>query len=189
MTKTNGKDGTLLTQAHPTPEAAPHGNGKTPALPTYVVEVASKLGFNDAPGQALLSQLPSIGICGAREVRVSSLYEISGRFSSAQVDGLGRNLLCDPITQEYRLDLSASSAAFLIGPHWRVEVWPKPQVTDPVGDSVRKAIVDMGLPEPESVRTGTAYQITGRITPNQLEKITTKLLSNRVIHRTKVVQL
>jgi len=179
MAKTNGKDGTaLLTRAAPGIRQAAH-----------VVEVASKLGINDAPGQALLDQMPAIGVAGAREVRVSSLYEIAGRLTPSQVDLLGRSLLCDPITQEFRLDLSASSPAFLIGPHWRVEVWPKPQVTDPVGDSVRKAIVDMGLPEPESVHTGTAYQITGRITPNQLEKIVTKLLSNRVIHRTKVVQL
>ncbi|HAH07330.1 MAG TPA: hypothetical protein DCM05_12555 [Elusimicrobia bacterium] len=183
MTKTNGKDPAALLE-----QAAPRA-ARSAGLLTHVVEVASKLGFNDAPGQALLGLLPSVGVCGAREVRVSSLYEISGKLSSSQIDQLGRNLLCDPITQEYRLDLSASSAAFLIGPHWRVEVWPKPQVTDPVGDSVRKAIKDMGLPEPETVRTGTAYQITGRINQNQVEKITAKLLSNQVIHRTKVSQL
>lgn len=183
MTKTNGKSSAaLLEQSAPRPA---RGAG----VLTHVVEVASKLGFNDAPGQALLGQLPSLGVCGVREVRVSSLYEISGRLSSSQVDQLGRGLLCDPITQEYRLDLSASSAAFLIGPHWRVEVWPKPQVTDPVGDSVRKAIKDMGLPEPETVRTGTAYQLTGRINQSQVERIASKLLANPVIHRTKVAQL
>ncbi|MBI5243351.1 MAG: phosphoribosylformylglycinamidine synthase subunit PurS [Elusimicrobia bacterium] len=182
MTKTNGKDqGNLLIQSR--------GNGKTAGAATYVVEVASKLGFNDAPGIALLGQMPSIGVCGAREVRVSSLYEITGRLSHSQMDILGRGLLCDPITQEFRLDLSASSSAFLIGPHWRVEVWFRPQVTDPVGESVCKAVADMGLPEPDGVRTGTAYQFVGRITQSQIEKVVAKLLANPVIHRTKVAQL
>jgi phosphoribosylformylglycinamidine (FGAM) synthase PurS component len=181
MAKTNGKEGAaLLTHAAP---------GVRQGAAIRVVEVTSKLGVNDAPGQALLDQILAIGVPGAREVRVSSLYEIAGRLTTSQVDLLGRALLCDPITQEFRLDLSASSPAFLIGPHWRVEVWLKPQVTDPVGESVRKAVKDMDLPELESVRTGTAYQIVGRITQNQIEKIVSKLLANQLIHRTKVAQL
>jgi len=180
MAKTSGKDGTTLLTGTP---------GIRQGAATRVVEVASKLGVNEAPGQSLLDQMRSIGVAGAREVRVSSLYEISGRLSPAQVDLLGRTVLCDPITQEFRLDMSASSPAFLIGPHWRVEVWLKPQVADPVGESVSKALKDMGLPEPESVRTGTAYQIVGRITQNQIDKVVNNLLAHPLIHRTKVAQL
>lgn len=160
-----------------------------PSLPTYVVEVAPKLGVGDSPGQSVLAQLPALGITGAREVRVTALYEISGKLSASQVQLIGKGLLCDPITQDFRTDSSASTTAFLIGPHWRVEVWLKPQVTDPVGESVRKAVVDLGLPEPARVRTGVAYQILGRVHPGQMERIVNKLLANPLIHRTKVEQL
>jgi phosphoribosylformylglycinamidine (FGAM) synthase PurS component len=156
--------------------------------PTFIVEVATKLGLSDGPGLGVMSQLPSVGVAGAREVRVSALYAVTGRYSLSQMEHISRGLLCDPITQEYRLDHSTPSTAFLVGPHWRVEVWLKPQVTDPVGETVRKAVGDLGLPVPESVRTGTAYQIVGRIHQAQVDRIARKLLGNPLIHQVKVVQ-
>lgn len=155
----------------------------------YLVEIASKFGATDAPGRAVLGQMPTLGIQSAREVRVSTLYEITGTLTRNQVDHVSKELLSDPITQEYRMDASTPSPAFLVGPHWRIEVWLKPTVTDHVGDSVRKAITDLGLPEPKDVRTGTAYRILGRVSKVQVERILGKLLSNPVIHRTTVAQL
>ncbi|MFA6093824.1 MAG: phosphoribosylformylglycinamidine synthase subunit PurS [Elusimicrobiota bacterium] len=172
-----------------TPVATPtHRIFPQTPLPTYIVEVASKLGSTDSMGQSILQQLPSLGIAGGREIRVSALYEIQGRLTLTQIQLACRGLLCDPITQEFRTDRSTPSSAFLIGPHWRVEVWLKPQVTDPVGESVRQALPGLGLPEPSRVRTGTAYHILGKLTPNQVERIANKLLANAIIHQTKVSQ-
>ena len=167
--------------------AAVNGAHKS-TLPAYVVEVAPKLGFGDPPGLTLFHQLSSVGVSGIREVRVGALYEIRGRLSPSQMHHLCRELLCDPITQDYRIDTSTASTAFLIGPHWRVEVWLKPQVTDPVGETVRKAVADLGLPEPESVRAGTAYQLLGRIARPQADRIVRSLLANPVIHMTRISQ-
>lgn len=155
----------------------------------FVVEVAPKYGMTDPAGAALLSHLPSIGVQGAREVRVSALYEISGPLSSNQVAQISRELLSDPITQDFRLDSSTPSAAFLVGPHWRVEVWLKPTVTDPVGESVVKAVRDLGLPAPERVRSGTAYRLLGRLGKGQVDRILGSLLANPVIHRSTTAQL
>ena len=171
-----------------TPSANGRSNGSS-SLPTFHVEVSPKFGSADAPGQSLLGQIPLLGIAGCREVRVSSLYEISGRLTSAQVHQLSRDLLSDPVTQEYRIDSSATSPAFLLGPHWRIEVWLKPSVTDPAGESVRKAVTDLGLPAPEGVRTGAAYRLLGRMNQAQVERIAVKLLANPVIHRARVTQL
>lgn len=154
----------------------------------HLVEVTTKHGLMDATGVSLLNQIPSLGIQSTREVRVSTLYEITGRLSPNQLQQVSRELLSDPITQEYRTEQAATSPAFLMGPHWRLEVWLKPTVTDPVGESVCKAVADLGLPEPASVRTGTAYHIIGRVNRSQVERILSKLLSNPVIHATKMEQ-
>jgi len=155
----------------------------------YRVEIATKFGMVDAAGAALMDQLPLLGVHGVREIRVSSLYEIRGPLSPNQIGQLSRELLSDPITQEFRADSSTPSPAFLVGPHWRVEVWLKPTVTDPVGESVCKAIRDLGLPSPERVRTGTAYRLLGRLPKNQMDRLLGGLLSNPVIHTTNVAQL
>jgi phosphoribosylformylglycinamidine (FGAM) synthase PurS component len=169
--------------------APARGNtGRSGSAPTTLVEVASKLGTTDAAGEATLRQLPLLGVTGVREVRVSALYEISGKFGSSQINQIARELLADPITQEYRVEKSTPSPAFLIGPHHRVEVWLKPTVSDPVGESTQTAIAALGLSEPLNVRTGRAYHLIGRLTKAQVEKIVNKLVSNPVIHSTKVTQ-
>ncbi|MFH1726722.1 MAG: phosphoribosylformylglycinamidine synthase subunit PurS [Elusimicrobiota bacterium] len=159
-----------------------------PELPRHLVEVATKYGMTDASGAALLSKIPSLGVQNAREVRVSALYEIVGKLTVNQVHQLSRELLSDPVTQEYRVERAMPSPAFLMGPHWRLEVWLKPALADPVGESVRKAVRDMGLPEPARVRTGTAYHILGRVNKAQVGSILEKLLSNPLIHKLKVIQ-
>jgi len=157
-------------------------------LPKHVVEVTAKYGMIDAEGAGVLSQIQTLGIPGVKEVRVSSLYQLTGKLSPNQIQQASRELLADPITQEYRIAKGTPSRAFLMGPHWRLEVWPKPSVSDPASESVRKAVRDLGLPEPAQVRTGKAYHVFGRIARTHIERVLDKLLSNPVIHRTKLVQ-
>lgn len=166
-----------------------HANG-TPkrAGARFVVEVTAKYGQPDSAAAALAPQLATLGVNGGVELRISSLYEITGALSRGQVQQISRDLLTDPITQESRMDRSTPSQGFLDGPHWRVEVWLKPTVTDPAGESVSKAVADLGLPRPERVRTGVAYRFLGRLSRAQVEKVAAKLLANPVIHRTIVEQ-
>ncbi|HVE12478.1 MAG TPA: phosphoribosylformylglycinamidine synthase subunit PurS, partial [Elusimicrobiota bacterium] len=65
--------------------SANNRNGHHGAASTYVVEVAPRFGHADAAGAALLAQLPSLGVAGVREVRVSALYEITGRLTPSQM--------------------------------------------------------------------------------------------------------
>lgn len=158
--------------------------------PRFRVEVASKYGQDDPHGAALIAQLPSIGLMADIDVRVSSLYEVAGNITKNQAQQLSRELLADPVTQEFRLGDTTPSQAFLVGPHWRVEVWLKPTVTDPVGESVREAARDLGLPKPNSVRTGKAYRIIGKqVSRAQVDKILNRLLANPVIHSVDVVSI
>jgi len=164
-------------------------SGKTiPEPPKTLIEIAPKLGVTDPAGESTLRQLPLLGIKGLREVRVSTIYEITGKYSSANINQIARELLTDPITQDHRIEKSTPSAAFMMGPHHRVEVWLKETVSDPTGESTQRAIASLGLNEPVRVRTAHAYHFIGRLSKPQITKIVDKLLSNPVIHLTKVTQ-
>jgi len=154
---------------------------------TYQVEVKLKSDFPDAEGQAALGLLHALGVNTAKEVRASRLYELRGAITSAQVQQAARELLCDPVTQEFKL--IGAAAPILNGMnHWRVEVWLKPSVTDPVGDTVGRALTEMGTLGQASVRVGTAYHVTGKCGRNQLEKAVARSLANAVIHRFTVTE-
>lgn len=151
----------------------------------YTVEVKLRSDFADAEGQAALSLLQGLGLPGARDCRTRRLYELRGGLNSAHAQQIARDLLCDPVTQEFRL-VSANEAVLNGMNYWRVEVWLKGSVSDPVGETVRSAVAEMGLPEPEVVRVGTAYMIAAKCGRNQLEKLVARGLANPVIHRVTI---
>ncbi len=152
----------------------------------YRVEVRVKPEYSDSVGAAALSLLQELGLPGIREVRAFSIYEISGPLSSNQVQTAARDLLCDSVTQEFKV--AGPPHAVNGMNHWRVEVWLKPSVTDVVGESVQSAVAELGLPQPKSVRCGAAYQISGRIIRAQLEKAVVRSLANPVIHTLSIME-
>ena len=114
-------------------------------------------------------------------MRVGRLYALRGPLTLGHIHVAMRELLCDCVTQEFRICHSASAA-----PHngclWRVEVWLKPTVTDTVGESVREALRDLGIPE-VAVRCGMSYHIAGKCGRNQLDKAVGRSLANPIVHR------
>ena len=154
---------------------------------THLVEVRLRPEHSDAEGFSALALLQAQGLGALKEARVSRLFEIKGPISANQVQQAAKDLLCDAITQEFRVVQPA--AAQLNGMNsWRVEVWLKPTVTDPVGETVRDAIADMGLPKPDAVRCALVYRVLGRTTKAQLEKAVAKTLANPLIHRAVVTE-
>ena len=160
---------------------------RPPQHNTHRVEVKLRAEFADAEGLSALAVLHSLGLNAAREVRTSQIYEIHGPLSSAQVQQAAKELLCDPVTQEFRL-LAPPQPVSNGMQHWRVEVWLKETVTDPVAETVAGALREMGHPAPESVRVGTAYNITGKCGRHHLERIVPRSLANPVIHRFSVAE-
>ncbi|MBI4679592.1 MAG: phosphoribosylformylglycinamidine synthase subunit PurS [Elusimicrobia bacterium] len=153
---------------------------------TYLVEVRLRAEFADAAGLAALAQLQHAGFAAARSVRVSSLYAVCGLLNQSHVQQAAKELLSDGVTQEFKL---LSGAPVLDGMnHWRVEVWLKSTMTDAVGESVRRAMAELGLPEPERVRCGTAYRVLGRTTRNVLERAVRRTLVNPVIQTFTVTE-
>ena len=152
---------------------------------THLIEIRLRPEHADAEGAAALTLLRHQGLTQLIETRVSRLYEIKGPISSNQVLQATKDLLCDAVTQEHRV-VTPSPSPMNGANFWRVEVWLKPTVTDPVGETVRDAIADMGLPKPESVRCALVYRLVGRTNKAALEKAVSRTLANPLIHRAVV---
>jgi phosphoribosylformylglycinamidine (FGAM) synthase PurS component len=155
-------------------------NGGRNGTQRFRVEVRLRPEHSDVAGAGALALLQELGLPGVRGVRAYSIYEIEGPLTGNQIQTAARELLCDSVTHEFRIGSPPPAANGMS--HWRVEVWLKPSVTDVVGASVREALVELGLPQPKSVRCATAYQISGRIIRAQLEKAIVRSLANPVVH-------
>ena len=152
---------------------------------TYLVEVRLKPEYLDAEGGAALALLRAQGLTSIREVRVGRLYELKGPVTANHAQQAARDLLGDPVTHESRM--VTPGAAPLNGMNfWRVEVWLKTSVCDPVGETVREAFAEMGLPKPDGARCAMVYRLNGRSTKLQIEKAVAKSLANPLIHRVVV---
>ncbi len=160
---------------------------KSAPLNSYLVEVRLKPEFTDAEGAAALLLLKEQGLSQLKEVRVGRVYELKGALTANQAHQAGRDLLCDAVTQEFRIVPPATAA--LNGMNaWRVEVWLKPTVSDPVGATVMDAVAEAGLPKPVSARCAMLYRLTGRSMKAQIEKAFARSLANPLIHRVVVTE-
>ena len=152
---------------------------------THLIEVRLRPEHIDAEGFGALALLQAQGLSSLKEARVSRLYEIKGPISANQALQVAKDLLCDAVTQEHRV-IAPSPAPMNGANFWRVEVWLKLTVADPVGETVREAIAAMALPRPDSVRCALVYRLVGRTNKPALEKAVSKSLANALIHRAVV---
>ena len=153
----------------------------------HLIEVKLKSEFNDAEGSAAMALLREQGLSNIKEVRMGRLYEVSGALSANQAHQAGKELLCDAVTQEFRL-VPATAAPMNGMNFWRVEVWLKPTVSDPVGATVVEAMAEGGLPRPTGARCAMLYLLNGRAVKAQIEKAVAKSLANPLIHRIVVTE-
>jgi phosphoribosylformylglycinamidine synthase len=143
------------------------------------IEIRNKPGISDAIGEGVKKGIREIGIKGIREVSFVHVYFLKGRLEEKDANLVCGNLLCDPVTEEYAFDSSfpypASKKTHI------VEVSYNPGVMDPVEESVKKAILDLGIKDISSVKTAKRFVIKGPLSKNELDSITYKLLCNKVI--------
>jgi len=144
----------------------------------FRVEVSVKASLPDPRGEALKADIRDLGIASVSQVRVSNIYMLEGGLSGEEVSTICRELLVDSVVEEYSVgdtSLVAKSDAHA------VEVAYNPGVMDPVEESVKKGIRDLGITKVESVKTAKRYYLWGKLSPGDIELISTKLLVNSVV--------
>lgn len=145
------------------------------------IEVSEKDGFYDALGQSVKHDIRDLGIGRAlggrvKEVKAVQVYLLEGNINEHDVRKICEHLLVDPITQNY----TCSGTAFNEKSYKVVEVAYNPGVMDPVEDSAKKAIGDLGITV-KTIKTAKKYLIKGNLSYAQIHSIAEKILYNKVI--------
>jgi len=141
------------------------------------VEVSVKPSLPDPRGESLKADIRDLGIGTVQQVRVSDVYLLEGDLSRKELETICRQLLADPVTQQY----STGEPPPTPPDAHAVEVAYNPGVMDPVEESVSKGIGDLGVATVTSVKTAKRYYLSGKISAGDIELISTKLLVNSVI--------
>ncbi|MBD3425924.1 MAG: phosphoribosylformylglycinamidine synthase subunit PurL [Candidatus Omnitrophica bacterium] len=143
------------------------------------VEVRDKKGVYDAVAEALKTDILDLGIKTVQDAEYVQVYTFLGDFTKNTIKKIASDILTDKVSQEYHCE--GGFHRDVSGNRHVVEIAYNPGVMDPVEESVKKAIKDMGVKGIESVSTSKKYVLTGKVPRAQLEKITEKLLYNKVI--------
>lgn len=148
------------------------------------VEVALKPEIVDARGNAVKKQVIEDLRIPVETVSTVEVYTINANLTEAQVEDVAKNLLTDPITQEYRIN-SGFKRPFDVA----IEVGFKPGVTDNVGATTVEGIEDvLGIKfsREESVHTSMLYLISGGVGKTEAERICLGLLANPLIEHYQI---
>ena len=141
-------------------------------------EVFNRSGSTDVHGNSVLEEIKEMGITSVEAVQSAKVFLIEADFDEDFARRLGKELLADPVCEEYYIGRSGSPAG--LAKATLIEVHLKSGVTDPVAESVMSAIADMGLTV-GNVRTARKYILLGEISQKQADTIAKKILANDCI--------
>ncbi|MDD5339124.1 MAG: phosphoribosylformylglycinamidine synthase subunit PurL [Dehalococcoidales bacterium] len=142
----------------------------------YRIEVSVKQGFADPRSNGLQKDILDLGITSVTKAKVSSVYLLEGALEPNELITICRELLADPIVEEYVTQVSPAPEGARLA-----EVAYNPGVMDPVEESVKKGIRDLGIKTVTAVRTATKYLFWGDVTDETLQSICDKLLVNSIV--------
>jgi len=142
----------------------------------WKIEIRNRKGVFDPLGSGIKKDIKDLGIVAVKKVATAQVFIICGDVSRRDAHRIAQELLTDPITQEYSLGTSDKGQGTRVA-----EIAYNPGVMDPVEESTKKAIKDLGISGIRSVRTEHKYFIEGKISEKQFRAICEKLLYNKVI--------
>ena len=141
-----------------------------------IIEVWTKNKFAKNEELNLVKKFKAAGF-SLDKIHLSRLYKIKGDFSKKDFEKISENLLIDKITE----NVSLKGRKFGSKKMYKAEIWLKPSSTDVVGESVLKAIGDIGLKKPESARYGHAFYFEG-LSAGKAKVMIEKVLINDIIN-------
>jgi phosphoribosylformylglycinamidine synthase len=141
-------------------------------------EIFGKENSVDTEGNEILESIRELGITGVQAVQSAKVYLIEGDFDKGFAQRIAKELLADPVCQNYIIGRGKASAG--LEKATLVEVHLKSGVTDPVAQSVTEGIADMGE-QVQNVRTARKYIILGEVSDKDLQLIKDKVLANDCI--------
>ncbi len=150
------------------------------------IEVSLKPHLPDARGLGLAKDIHDLGITTVSGVHVVDICWLDADLAPDNLDLVCRRLLADAVTQEYRYftaatDIEGNKRREVNKSAHTIEVAYNAGVTDPVEETVMKALRDLGIENVRAVKTAKQYIIEGHLDEDQLEVISSRLLVNPIV--------
>jgi len=145
------------------------------------VEVRLKSHLPDARGLGMVRDIYDLGITTVSEVRVADIYWLDASLTVDKLDMVCRNLLADTVTQDYWCEQIPRDEGKFGTNYYTIEVAYNAGVTDPVENTVMKALQDLGVEGVKGIKTAKRYLLQGQLYDNQVEVICNRLLVNPII--------
>ncbi|MBE9482666.1 MAG: phosphoribosylformylglycinamidine synthase subunit PurS, partial [Chloroflexi bacterium] len=146
------------------------------------VEVCLKPHLPDARGLGLVRDIHDLGITTVSSVRVVDIYWLDAGLPLDKLDLICRCLLADPVTQDYQCFTPSTDIKGAVNKQSPIiEVTYNAGVTDPVEDTIMKAVLDLGVDGVRAVKTAKRYLLQGQVDDEQIETICNRLLVNPII--------
>ncbi|MGD9110251.1 MAG: phosphoribosylformylglycinamidine synthase subunit PurS, partial [Phycisphaerales bacterium] len=142
------------------------------------IEVFNTQGSVDVHGAGVFEDIRELGIKSVEAVQSARVFLIEADFDKKFAESVAKELLTDPVCEEYYIGRSKAPAG--LAKATLMEVHLKSGVTDPVAQSVTAAIADMGV-KVDNVRTARKYVLLGQISRSQIDTIAQKILANDCI--------
>ncbi len=147
------------------------------------VEISEKPDAFDALGERVHKDVLDLGFKNIQRVGVVQVYTILGAVSQTEIEKISRELLADPVTQDYRFFPNQKAPSVSNEKVKIVEIAYLPGVMDPVEESTLKGIRDLGVTEVKAVRTARQYHLHGNVSKQQCGLLVDKVLYNKLIQR------
>ena len=142
----------------------------------HAIETTLRDGFPDPVASGILSAAKEEGL-QVHQVRKAAVFRIKGDLEDSVLTRIASRLLADSITERYAVNSSALDES-----EGNVfEVAFNPGVMDPVEQSARKALKEMGVEGVEGFKTGVKYLFVGDVDRGALDAFAGRYLYNKVI--------
>lgn len=119
-----------------------------------------------------------IGVTSLEACRLWRVYHLDGDLSAADVERVGREVLADPVVDEWRVGVPEEPPAGVTV----VEVALRPGVTDTEARQLERACAELGLAGVRAV-TARRYELAGSLTDTDVERLVARVLANDTIER------
>ncbi len=149
-------------------------------MQAWRVEILVAPEHPDPAGSGAQRALERHGLAGVRSVRSRRGFLLGAALTETQVTRFARAVLADPVTDQVEIHAPTAAADARPADGHRVSVVRRPGVTDPVGHSVQKALVDSGLPEVPAAAY-VAFDVHGDVPAEGLLQAARRALANDVI--------
>lgn len=145
----------------------------------YRFEVGLKEKLADPKAESLRAEFAAFALPSPTRIRSARVYWVEGDFDRKEAEAAARELFCDELVEKVAVEAPVYDES--VGDPLRVEIVPRPGVTDPVAGTIRKALADRGL-RVEFAATGRKYLFYGEgLDDEKVREAVRRILANDCI--------